>query len=248
MPNIAIVVPARLDSKRFPHKLLYPILGKPLILWTAERIAKQAPDVPLYFAVEDEVLLELLEKQGYQPIMTSRKHQSGTDRISEANECIQANYLINVQADEPLVTEKQIKTLSQLITSADVDMATLATPFEKEEDFHDPDKVKVVLNTESRALFFSRSAIPFSRDHNGYVDSKWLQENLCYWHLGLYAYSAEFINNFSGMSPGRLEKIERLEQLRALENGLTIAVGITNEPTLGVDTPEDAAIFEKLVG
>lgn len=244
MSDIAIVVPARLASKRFPRKLLYLVQNKPLILWTAQRIATEVPDIPLHFAVEDQELFNLLEDNGYKPIKTSAEHPSGTDRIAEANKKIKADYIINVQADEPLVTASQIKTLKELIHSPDVDMATLATPFRNVDDFHDPDKVKVVFDNRNRALYFSRSVMPFDRDQCGSIGDDWLLENTCYWHLGLYAYTADFIDKFREMPPGRLEQIERLEQLRALENGSVIAVGITNEPASGIDVPRDIDGFE----
>jgi 3-deoxy-manno-octulosonate cytidylyltransferase (CMP-KDO synthetase) len=247
MSDIAIVVPARLASKRFPRKLLHLVQDKPLILWTAERIASEAPDIPLHFAVEDEELFILLEHHGYQPIKTSAEHPSGTDRIAEANEKIQADYIINVQADEPLVTASQIETLKKLILDPDIDMATMAAPFSKLDDFRDPDKVKVVFDNQNRALYFSRSPIPFARSQRESIEDESLQENTYYWHLGLYAYTAEFINKFRKMPPGRLEMIERLEQLRALENGCTIAVGITNEPAAGVDVPADIEGFKKRI-
>ncbi len=247
MPEIAIVVPARLASTRFPRKLLYEIKGKPLLLWTAQRIAAEAPDLPLYFAVDELTLGNLLSAHGYESIITSKSHPSGTDRIAEANEKIGADFVINVQADEPMVTGRQIRALADLIRSG-ADMATLATPFRREEDFHDSNKVKVVLDEKGRALYFSRSPIPFARDRKGFVDAAWFEENPAFWHLGLYAYSADFLENFRNLTPGRLEKIEKLEQLRALENGFTIAVGITQDKSVGVDTPEDAAAFESLLG
>ena len=246
MPEIAIVVPARLASMRFPRKLLYEIKGKPLILWTAERIASQAPNLPLYFAVDDTTLGDLLAAHGFESILTSQKHPSGTDRIAEANDRIGADYVINVQADEPMVTKDQIDTLARLIRDQ-ADMATLAAPFRREEDFNDYNKVKVVLNDKGRALYFSRSPIPFAREHKGFVDAAWLQKKNALWHLGLYAYSAEFLKKFRNLAPGRLERIEKLEQLRALENGFTIAVGISKKANIGIDTPEDAAAFEALL-
>ena len=177
MSNIAIVVPARLASKRFPRKLLHLVQNKPLILWTAERISSEAPDLPLHFAVEDEELFNLLEDHGYQPIKTSNEHPSGTDRIAEANEKIKADYIINVQADEPLVTSSQIETLKELIHEPDIDMATMAVPFSKADDFRDPDKVKVVFDNQNRALYFSRSPIPFARTQQGSIENECLQEN-----------------------------------------------------------------------
>ncbi len=246
MAEYAIVIPARLSSSRFPRKLLYEFKGKPLILWTAERVAAEAPEFPLYFAVEDSFLKDLLAEHGYEPILTSREHPSGTDRIAEANTHIGADVVINIQGDEPLVTAGHIRMLAEL-AKGPADIATLAIPFHKEEDFQDPSKVKVVLNNRGHALYFSRSPIPFARDHQGFVDASWLVENACYRHMGMYAYSADFLDEFQHMSPGKLERIERLEQLRALENGYTIAVGITDEDTIGIDTLEDAAAFEASV-
>ena len=242
--DIAIVVPVRLAAVRFPGKPLYEIKGKPLILWTGERVAEQAPDLPLYFAAEDESVAILLEERGFDVIRTSKNHSSGTDRIAEANETIRARYIINVQGDEPTVTERQIKALADLVRGEAV-MGTLATPFLAEEDFRDPNKVKVVVDANRHALYFSRSPIPFARQRHGYVDADWLQKNDCFWHLGMYAYKADFLRLFRKLPRGQLETIEMLEQLRALENGYKVAVGLTDQPTIGIDTPEDAAAFER---
>lgn len=246
MPEIAIVVPARLASNRFPRKLLYEIRGKPLLLWTADRIASQSPDIPFYFAVDDPALSDMLATHGYESILTSEDHPSGTDRIAEANDRIGAEYVINVQADEPMVTRDQIETLAALI-QGEADMATLAVPFRREEDFNDYNKVKVVLDGQGRALYFSRSPIPFAREHKGFVSASWLEKNNALWHLGLYAYNANFLQKFRNLSPGHLEQIERLEQLRALENGFTISVGIAKSANIGIDTPEDVTAFEALL-
>ena len=244
MQELSIVVPVRLASSRFPRKPLFEILGKPLVLWTAERIVDQVPEFPLYFAVEDAVVFELLESNGYRAILTKSGHPSGTDRIAEANETIGAEYVINVQGDEPLITGSQIRALEELIRGP-ADMATLATRFSREEDLRDPDKVKVVLDNESRALYFSRAPIPFARGHRGYVDAKWLERYACYWHLGVYAYTASFLREFGTLPQGRLERIEMLEQLRALENSYEIRVGICQERTIGIDSIQDAAEFER---
>jgi len=244
MTKTAIIVPARLASTRFPRKLLHPIRGKPLIIWVAERISAQVPDVPLHFAVDDDELLWAITSKGYRGVLTSPKHTSGTDRLAEANASVGADFVINVQADEPLVTAEQIETLGSLITRG-VPMATLAIPFERPEDFANPNQVKVVVGRTGEALYFSRSPIPYVRDLGGHIDAAWLRENQVYRHLGLYAYRADFLQEFSRMAPGRLEGIEKLEQLRVLENGHRIAVGFTDQPTIGVDTPADAVEFER---
>jgi len=152
-----------------------------------------------------------------------------------------------VQADEPLVTGAQIRQLAELIVGP-VDMATLATPFKTAADFANPNQVKVVTRCDGRALYFSRSPMPFARDRAGVVDDTWLLSNPARKHLGLYAYKAALIENFAKLPLGRLEQIEKLEQLRVLENGYDIAVGLTEDQTIGVDTPEDAVKFEHWLG
>lgn len=246
MPRTAIIVPCRLESTRFPRKLLHQINGKPLLVWVAERIRSQAPELPLYFAVDHALLSECLAPGGFSVLMTRNDHASGTDRLAEANERVGAQIVVNVQADEPLVTGRQIRTLAGLV-SGPVAMATLATRFETAADFFNPNQVKVVCGEAGRALYFSRSAMPYCRDGQGRVDDAWLAANPCYRHLGLYAYRADLLARISRLPPGRLEQVEKLEQLRVLEHGEAIAVGITDEPTIGVDTPEDAGRFARLV-
>jgi 3-deoxy-manno-octulosonate cytidylyltransferase (CMP-KDO synthetase) len=245
MPAFAVIVPCRLESTRFPRKLLHPIQGKPLVLWVAERITAEAPDLPLWFAVDHPLLAECVEGAGFRAIMTSASHPSGTDRLAEANRTVRAAYVINVQADEPLVSGAQILALAKLI-QGDAPMATLCTPFRKAEDFLNPNQVKVVrAPAANRALYFSRSPIPYARDLAGKVDDAWLAAHGCFKHLGLYAYKGDFLERFVGLPPGRLEQVEKLEQLRVLENGHPIAIDVTDDPSIGVDTPEDAVRFEQ---
>jgi 3-deoxy-manno-octulosonate cytidylyltransferase (CMP-KDO synthetase) len=248
MPGFALIVPCRLESTRFPRKLLHLIKGKPLVLWVAERITAEAPDLPLWFAVDHPLLAECIEGAGFRAILTDARHPSGTDRLAEANRTVRASFVINVQADEPLVSGGQIRALQKLI-QGDAPMATLCTPFRKAEDFYNPNQVKVVrAPTANRALYFSRSPMPYARDLAGKVDDAWLAANGCYKHLGLYAYHGEFLEKFVRMAPGQLEQIEKLEQLRVLENGYPIAIDVTEDPTIGVDTAEDAAKFEAHLG
>jgi 3-deoxy-manno-octulosonate cytidylyltransferase (CMP-KDO synthetase) len=248
MPKVAIIVPCRLESTRFPRKLLHQIMGRPLLAWVAARLQQQAPDLPLYFAVDHELLRDCVAASGGQAIMTDPAHPSGTDRIAEANRTVRADHVINVQADEPLVSAAQIRALATLI-AGDAPMATLATPFQTAADFNNPNQVKIVLAAPTRrALLFTRSPLPYARDCQGLVDDAWVRANPCYRHLGLYAYKADLLKKFANLPPGRLEQIEKLEQLRVLENGYTIACGLTNEPTIGVDTPEDAEKFKRYLG
>ncbi len=247
MTIAAIIVPCRLESTRFPRKLLHKIKGRPLLAWVAERITQQAPEFPLYFAVDHELLAECVTQAGGRAILTSAAHQSGTDRIAEANRTIRAREVINVQADEPLVTGGQIRALAALLKGG-APMATLATPFRTAADFANPNQVKVVLRQDGRALYFSRAMTPYPRERGPAVDDAWVQAHPCYKHLGLYGYRAELLEKFAQLPPGRLEQIEKLEQLRALEQGYDIACGVTDDPTIGVDTPEDALKFEQWLG
>jgi 3-deoxy-manno-octulosonate cytidylyltransferase (CMP-KDO synthetase) len=210
----------------------------------AERLAAVAPEYPLWFAVDHPLLGDCLAERGFQAIMTRDDHASGTDRLAEANRTVGADRVINVQGDEPLVTARQIRLLAELIAGP-ADMATLATPFRTAEDFGSPSQVKVVCDRAGRALYFSRSPMPFPRDLPGPPDDAWVRNHPCYRHLGLYAYQADLLDRFASLPPGRLEQIERLEQLRVLENGGAIAVGLTDDPTIGIDTPEDADRFAR---
>jgi 3-deoxy-manno-octulosonate cytidylyltransferase (CMP-KDO synthetase) len=248
MSTTAIIVPCRLESTRFPRKLLHVIKGRPLLLWVAGRIREQAPEFPLFFAVDDELLAAPLREEGFRAILTNVAHQSGTDRIAEANRTVKADRVINVQADEPLVTRAQILTLAELIGGTAA-MATLGTPFTTATDFNNPNQVKVVFAPGGgRALYFSRSPVPFASDRSGRVDDAWVRSNPCFKHLGLYAYQAELIEKFARLPAGRYEQIEKLEQLRVIENGYEILCGVTHDPTIGVDTPEDAVKFEEWLG
>jgi len=245
--NIAIVVPARLASTRFPRKLLHPIQGKPILLWTAERIRSVAPDFPLYFAVAEQELKDLLESSGYTAFLTDPDLPSGTDRLAVVNETLQADALINVQADEPLVTGEQIELLAELIRRDGYSMATLGVPIEDLVSFRDPNKVKLVRGVDGSALYFSRAPIPFDRNSAGAPDREWFAARNALLHLGLYAYRKEFLSAFRSLPPSPLEQIEKLEQLRALENGHRIAVGISSQMNVGIDTPEDAEDFLRRV-
>ena len=164
----SIIVPARLESSRLERKLLYEINGKPLIIWTAERIKSEAADFPLFFAVDSSELSECLISHGFDSILTRVDHTSGTDRIAEANETINAEWVINVQGDEPLIQASQIQTLADSLAEGRL-MATLATPFTELEAFYNPNAVKVVRSLNGNALYFSRSPIPYARSFNGEV-------------------------------------------------------------------------------
>lgn len=239
----AIIVPGRLASTRFPQKLLHPVLGKPVLLWTAERIRAQAPEFPLFFAVDSEILQKLLQNAGFDALMTDPGHTCGTDRLAEANRTLHAEYVINVQGDEPTVTGDQIRQLAALI-EGDVAMATLGTPLPSAEDYLNPHHVKLICDRNGHAIYFSRAPIPYFRDSHGAFDSKAAADCPVLVHLGLYAYKADFLEAFATMPIGSLEAIEKLEMLRVLEHGYRIAVGISKDFLIEIDTLEQALEFE----
>ena len=239
MSDLIIIVPARLASQRFPRKLLHTVRGKPLILWTADRLAVEAPEYPVHFAVADPELQSVLEDAGYQAHLTDPDLPTGTDRVAALNETLGAPMVINAQADEPLVGGAQLHALANLLLQG-AEMCTLACPFHEEQDFRDPNQVKVTLDASGKALYFSRASIPF---HRG--DASWAGSTLAFRHLGLYGYSADFLQRFVGLPQTPLEKSERLEQLRALEHGHDVMVSMTQDVTVGIDVPADIQRFEK---
>tara|TARA_R100000027_G_scaffold10258_1_gene7372 strand:+ start:5615 stop:6376 length:762 start_codon:yes stop_codon:yes gene_type:complete len=239
----AIIVPARLESVRFPRKLLYPVRGQPLILYTAQQIRRSAPDCPLFFAVADRDLADVLEREGYNCVLTDPSLASGTDRIAYANREIKAEKVVNVQADEPLVSKGQIEMLFELLEGG-AEMSTLGIRLQSLKRFKDPNQVKVVRDLDGNALYFSRAPIPWDRESAGNPNQSTMEFIPVLGHLGLYGYQAEFLERFVSLAPSPMEQIERLEQLRALENGAKLQVGITEERTVGVDTPEDVGRFE----
>ena len=244
--KFAIIVPARIGSTRFPQKLLHEIRGKPVLVWTADRIRTEAPEFPLYFAVDNQKLVDALQNAGYDAIMTDPAHTCGTDRIAEVNRHLQAEYVINVQADEPLVTGDQIRLLAELI-QGDTDMATLGTPLRYDKDYRNPNHVKLVCDAHNHAIYFSRAPIPYFRDSQGTFETELAADAPILIHLGLYAYTASFLQTFSTLPPGKLEQLEKLEMLRALERGYRIAVGVTKDSLIEIDTPEHAIQFEQVV-
>lgn len=234
-----IIVPARLASVRFPRKLLADADGKPLIIRTADRLREQVPEFDLYFAVDGTELLTVLEDAGYNTILTEPSLTSGTDRIAHANQVLKRDFVINVQADEPLVTRSHILSLEKSLSKNGVSISTLASVFQSEDDFHDVNQVKVVIGDDGNALYFSRAPIPFSREE----DIRWTScsggQRHAYKHMGLYGYRKEFLDDFLSSTEGDLEKLEKLEQLRALQRGFKIAVEIVEGISIGVDVPED---------
>jgi 3-deoxy-manno-octulosonate cytidylyltransferase (CMP-KDO synthetase) len=237
-----IIVPARLASVRFPRKLLQEVNGIPLIIHTARRLVDVAPEFDILFAVDGDELESVLSGNGFETIMTNPDHPSGTDRIFAANQKAQRAKVINVQADEPLVQRDHILSLAEAINRPGASMATLAVPFDNQEDFDDRNQVKVVLDRSGFALYFSRIPIPQFRESSSFQDFL-VADYRPLKHLGLYGYTRDFLLKFSQTPQGKLEYIEKLEQLRALEMGENIAVSVVKSGTIGIDVPAD---LEKL--
>lgn len=233
-----IIVPARLASVRFPRKLLHEVNGSPLIIHTANRLQEVAGEFETFFAVDGVELEETLRKKGFKTIRTDPDLPSGTDRIAQANQELCKDAVLNVQADEPLVEREHILSLVEGLARGNASMATLATPFRNSSDFNDENQVKVVLDQAGFALFFSRLPIPAYRGSSLFDDfSK--TDFVPLKHIGLYGYQASFLEKFARSPQGQLEKLEKLEQLRALEMGDSIAVSVVQQGTIGIDVPED---------
>ncbi len=232
------VIPARLDSERLPGKVLRPICGRPMIAWVFER-ARQATCLDgLVVATDAEEVFEYCQQNQIPALMTSRDHRSGTDRIVEVQSRSPADVYVNIQGDEPMVTGEHLESLLRPFReSPETQVSTLKVAITREEA-ENPNNVKVVTDASGRALYFSRAAIPYDRDGKGGVQY--------YKHLGLYAYTAAAIRKFATLPPSRLEQLEKLEQLRFLENGIPITVVKTPQDTIGVDTEEDLRRVEEI--
>ncbi len=238
------VIPARWGSTRFPGKSLALIAGKPLILWVLERARQARALDDLLVATDDERIQRVVEAAGCRVVMTRSDHPSGTDRIAEAVQGIQADVVVNIQGDEPLIEPALIDELAGVLKSgASWDMATAASPIRSTEERDSPAVVKVVWDHEGRALYFSRSLIPFERD----VPALPRKAPLHWRHIGIYGYRRAFLEQLVRHPPCVLEEAEKLEQLRALHLGARIKVLQTESFGLGVDLPEDVAKAEKLL-
>lgn len=236
-----MVVPARLGSTRLPRKLLRPLAGKPLLQWTWEA-ASACGAGAVIIATDSEEIVEVCHGFGADVRLTAATHNSGTDRVNEvaaAEGWGDDVVVVNLQGDEPLIPPALVRQAAQLLMDdADADIATLAHPLHTREEWLNPNFVKVVLDDQSRALYFSRAPIPWKRE--GSAPTSALPEGLAFRHVGLYAYRVGALRRFSALPTAALEDCEALEQLRALSHGLHIRVGlIETTPPCGVDTEED---------
>ena len=242
--NFTAIIPARYASTRFPGKPLALLGNKPVIQYVYEQASSVLSDV--WVATDDDRIREAVEKFGGRIVMTRADHKSGTDRIEEAAEKTgtQADVVINIQGDEPFVQPSQIKTLMQLFDNADTQIGTLGKHFENIEAVNNPNSPKIVTDKQGFALYFSRSVIPYIR---GAQDNEWLSHFPFLKHLGLYAYRREVLHEITQLPQSSLEIAESLEQLRWLENGYRIRVGLTDVETVGIDTPEDLQRAEEFL-
>lgn len=234
--GVLAVIPARFASTRFHGKVLAPLAGKPLVAHVYDRTRKARLVTEVRVAADDERIIDALRPLGIEAVMTRKDHPSGTDRIAEVAEHSEAAIIVNVQGDEPLIDPNTIDAAIQpLLDDPGVPMSTVRRRITEPERIDNTNVVKVVCDANGRALYFSRCPIPYVRDAGSRPDRP-----SCHWqHIGLYAYRREFLLEYARMPQTVLEKLEKLEQLRALENGFPIAVVETSYDSLGVDTPDD---------
>ena len=237
MEDVVVVIPARVGSKRLPEKPLRELCGKPLISWVVEAVRRVVSDVIV--ATDSDEVVKVVEEAGAKGVLTPSDLPSGTDRVYYAVRRLSYPFVINVQGDEPFVKEEHIRAVYEGLKRG-YSFSTVSTPFKRAEEVKDPSKVKVVLDRDGRALYFSRSPIPFPRD--GEIEP----ENYLK-HIGIYGYRREALERFVSWEEGKLERIEKLEQLRILENGEDIFVSVVGSDSFGVDTEEDLKKAEKMV-
>jgi len=235
--NAIAIIPARYASTRLPGKPLLDQTGMPLIQHVVQAVSAATSVQKIVVATDDDRIAEAVKAFGGDCVMTRADHPSGTDRLAESAEKLALaddDIVVNVQGDEPEMPGACVDQLVDLLVSGDCPMATLATPLGYEEA-GDPNKVKVVLRGDGRALYFSRSRIPCDRDSD--------RQGSYLLHLGIYAYRVAFLKRYAALPPTAAEQSEKLEQLRALESGFDIAVGVTDYHGRGIDTPEDYEEF-----
>jgi 3-deoxy-manno-octulosonate cytidylyltransferase (CMP-KDO synthetase) len=232
------IIPARYASTRLPGKPLLADTGRPLIAHVMDAAKRATRLTRIIVATDDPRIFEAVRSHGGEAIMTRADHPSGTDRIAEVAAAIpDAEIIVNLQGDEPEVAGSTLDLVAQLlIDDPTLPMATIATPIRDAAVYNDPSCVKVVRSLSGRALYFSRSPIPFIRDGG-------FQGSAAFLHLGLYAYRRDLLLSLAKLPPSPLEVLEKLEQLRVLEAGYPIAVGIVDETSVGIDTPEDYRRF-----
>ena len=235
-----IIIPARLDSSRLPKKVLLDLKGKTVIQRVYEQCLKVKNVDGVYIATDSIEIKEVCETFTNHVIITKSTHQSGTDRIGEAVSAIACDIVINVQGDEPFIEPSLIEALVNSFSNSEISMSSAMSKINNVKDLHNSNVVKVVTDLHNNALFFSRSLIPFPRDVKEIsIANEVLKKYQFYRHIGIYGYRKDFLLKFVNMEQSYLEKIEKLEQLRALENGFKIKMIDANSSLIGIDTQED---------
>jgi len=247
MPRAIGIIPARYGSTRLPGKPLVSICGKPLIYWVWSQAKKAKSLNRVIVATDDIRVKKAVEKFGGEAILTSSRFASGSDRVAWVAKKIKCDVVVNIQGDEPLVSPAAINALVKALNrDKNARVATLAFPIGERSILNDKNIVKVVFDKNSSALYFSRHSIPFSTP-NGHKRLESFNLAGYYGHMGIYAFRKDFLLKFVGWKPSPLERLEKLEQLRILENGFPIKVVKVNTPTHSVDTPGDIKIVERLL-
>ena len=237
--KVVAVIPARYGSMRFPGKVLAELGGKPIVQWVWEA-AKKSKASSVLVATDDAKVKDAVESFGGVAVMTSPSHPSGSDRIWEAVQGVDADVIVNIQGDEPLMPPEVVDALIDAMASIpNPDMATVVVPCKRDDVKDNPNLVKAVVGVDGFALYFSRSMIPYIREGGAEME--------VYRHWGIYAYTRAALKRFVSLPEGRLERCEKLEQLRALENGMRIKVVSTSFQSVGIDTPEDLALARDFI-
>lgn len=246
--NFIVSIPSRFSSTRLPGKPLVEVGGLPMVRRVCLQCLKANPQKVIVCVDDERVSDAIKDLDSVEICMTSKEAKSGTDRIAQMISILNlpsSTPIVNVQGDEPLIEPSHIKQVAQLLEESKADMATLCSPIKNSRDLFDPSSVKVVMNKEGFAMYFSRAPIPYERDNFMHNKPATFTH---YHHIGLYAYKAGTVTKFAQMSQTQAESAESLEQLRLLENGMRIAVGVTeNPPEAGVDTPEDLIRVNKIL-
>ena len=244
--KVVCIIPARYGSERLPGKVLYKIKGKTILQRVYERakLIKEFSDI--YIATDSEEIIEEAEKFKAKTILTSKKCRSGSDRVAEASRKIDASIIVNIQADEPFLPKSAVeKPLKMMFDDKKLLITTSATKIRKKEELYDPNIVKVVIDNNNFALYFSRSLIPFPRIYFSEDKLPYQKKVIFYKHIGVYLFRKKFLEKFAEMETSFLEKIEKLEQLRIIENGYKIKVAIIKKDSVSVDTIEDIRKLER---
>jgi 3-deoxy-manno-octulosonate cytidylyltransferase (CMP-KDO synthetase) len=248
--KVLAVIPARWASSRFPGKPLAEILDKPLVQWVFEQAQKASLVSEIVIATDDQRIFDAVRAFGGKAVMTSPDHQSGTDRSAEVAKNSECDIVVNIQGDEPLMPPENIDlVIKPLFSSLDLPVSTLMIAIRSLDEMFNPNICKVVVDDKGRALYFTRAPVPYDRDSwpdaihstNTNTDIKG------YKHIGMYAYRKSFLMQFSELKTSRLENLEKLEQLRILENGYSIQVMETDQNSVGVDRPEDLTEVAQLI-